>query len=138
MVQLFIGYCFPRMLMPCSIMFNFCLLMRKAKIFCGFAHTLLHSLYIYEIYLLNIYVLNYFFISIKKPSCWLIVSFTSTGRQRVCVVPMETPASGKSGLDPGCQFGGWAVSRLHFATWKAQPPKTLLSHKCKGICVKVV
>lgn len=67
MVQLFIGYCFPRMLMPCSIMFNFCLLMRKAKIFCGFAHTLLHSLYIYEIYLLNIYVLNYFFISIKKP-----------------------------------------------------------------------
>lgn len=32
--------------------------------------------------------------------------FNLTGRQGVCVVPVETPASGKSRLDPGCQLGG--------------------------------
>lgn len=35
---------------------------------------------------------------------------------------MEAAASGKSGLDPGYQFGGGAVSRFisQIATWEAQ------------------
>lgn len=36
----------------------------------------------------------------------LLIFVNSTGRQGVCVVPVETPASGKSRLDPGCQLGG--------------------------------
>lgn len=36
----------------------------------------------------------------------LFYFFNFTGRQGVCVVPVETPASGKSRLDPGCQLGG--------------------------------
>ena len=40
------------------------------------------------------------------------VNTSSTGRQGVCVVVMETPASGQSGPDPGSQFGRGAVSRF--------------------------
>lgn len=67
-------------------------------------------------------------------------SFILTGRQGVCVVSVETPASGKSRLDPGCQFGGWAVSGFIFliATWEAQQLNITLSHKWRKICVKVI
>lgn len=93
--------------------------MRKAELCCGFPRRprcILRQIY------------QTLFISIRTNSCWLAEFFIFTGRQGVCVVPMETPASGKSRLDPGCQFGGWAVSRYIFqiATWEAQYPEKFL------------
>ncbi len=109
----------------------FCFSVRKAEMCCGVScwpHCNLRQIY------------QKLFISIRNNSCWLAESFIFTGGQGVCLVPMETPASGKSRLDPGCQFGGRAVSRFIFqiATWEAQYLKIPLSHKWREICVKVV
>ena len=129
MFKLLIDYPFSRMLMTSCLIF--CFWVRKADMCyrcpCRPCCILRH---------------NYqkLFISIKNNSCWLTESCVFTGRQGVRLVPMETPASGKSRPDPGCQFGSWAVSRFIFqiATWEAQQLKIPLSHKWKEICVKVV
>lgn len=125
-----IDYSFCRMLMSLSTLFNF-VFESKKQIFFGFPYRpccILRQIY------------QKLFISIRFNRCWLPKSFVFTGRQGVCVVPVETPASGKSGLDSGCQFGGWAVSRFIFqiATWEAQLQRIPLSHNRREICVKVV
>lgn len=43
---------------------------------------------------------------LRKTAVDSLILLFFTGRQGVCVVPMETTASGKSRFDPGCQFGG--------------------------------
>lgn len=85
---------------------------------------------------------NFIIAFLKNNFSSLAESFTLTGRQGVCVVSVEKAASGKSRLDPGCQFGGWAVSGFifHSATWEAQQTNLpLISQvkrsKCVCVCV---
>lgn len=127
MLKLLIDCSFCRMLMSLSILLNFLFFSQKSLDVLWPCCILRH-------------IYQKLFISIKTNSCWLAETFISAGRQGVCVVPMETPPSGKSRLDPGCQFGGWAVSRFisQSATWETQQLKIPLSREWGEICVKVV
>lgn len=90
------------MLMSSSVPSHFCFLLRSTDACCCFpcmfgcaSRQIDHKIFIWIAPCLPL-------------TCCFFFNFT--GRQGVCVVPVETPASGKSRLDPGCQLGGWAVS----------------------------